>query len=163
MSDDAGAELGPTNCSQVYIFRDGLLLCLDDGQGLRYVPGGYIDTGESDEDAAYREVLEETGLTLGELHFMRRWAVDRPDGDGQQVQAVYWAESAEGEVILSEEHVAFNWLLPAQLGEFWTPLADHDALTIRQFAAAILDDIRLLERERPESVAAHEDEGGDDA
>lgn len=34
------------------------------------LPGGWIEAGESPFEAARREVCEETGLTLGELHFV---------------------------------------------------------------------------------------------
>lgn len=48
--------------------RDGrLLMQRRAATGAWHVPGGYLEPGESIEDTARREALEETGLTVGTL------------------------------------------------------------------------------------------------
>lgn len=46
------------------------------------LPAGSIDPGESPEEAARREFLEETGYEAGDLEFIARYAIDPTSCDG---------------------------------------------------------------------------------
>ncbi|MBA3449237.1 MAG: NUDIX domain-containing protein [Pseudaminobacter sp.] len=58
---------------------DALLLVkrgLEPSRGLHAFPGGRVEPGESNEEAARRELLEETGMIVGELSPLRNYEID---------------------------------------------------------------------------------------
>lgn len=67
--------------------NDTLLLVkrgLEPSRGLHAFPGGRVEPGESNEEAARRELLEETGMIAGELSPLRHYSIDATV-DGQLV------------------------------------------------------------------------------
>lgn len=71
------------------------------------MPGGHIEAGESDEEAAYRELEEETGIgrdsivLLHVMDFLYR---------AEDMELQVWAGQLEREVILREEVNPLVWL-----------------------------------------------------
>ncbi len=57
----------------IVVLKDDAVLLVRRGKppnvGAWTLPGGAQEVGETAEEAARRELLEETGLTVGELHF----------------------------------------------------------------------------------------------
>lgn len=71
------------------------------------MPGGHIEPGETDEDAAYRELEEETGIGRGDI-FLRRVMDFLYYTDDMELQV--WAGQLKRETALREEENPLCWL-----------------------------------------------------
>ena len=98
------------------------------------LPKGKLDAGETDLEAAVREVREETGhdavpgIGLGEI----RYPVASPDGPGDKV-VVYWAmRSTDGTFTPTAEIDALRWVPIAAAEAALTYERDRDV--VRRFA-----------------------------
>ena len=75
-------------------------------------PGGKVDVGEAIDVALEREVMEETGLRICDLHVIGALEGDTPEA--RYVTVVFGAERESGEVLLSDEHDDAVWLTPSE-------------------------------------------------
>lgn len=109
-------EKGSTDWSRSVagvVLREGrVLLCrhtYGGGRGMLIVPGGYLNQGESPQDAVKRELLEETGVTVepgrllavrfGEKDWYAAFAAEYVSGqavsDGDENDLVIWMDTGE--------------------------------------------------------------------
>ena len=79
----------------------------------RDLPGGRLQFKEAPETALKREIKEEVGLKIEVLRPLNVWHLIK--GQHQLVGINYLCIWKEGEVILSDEHEAYEWLTEAEL------------------------------------------------
>lgn len=99
--------------AKVAPFKGGkMLMGLRRDDGRRCFPGGHLDDGESPEDGAARELLEETGLSPESLQMLA--TKDVKDG---KVRVHGFAATVSGEPDEQDdpdaEFVRFEWVDPA--------------------------------------------------
>lgn len=85
--------------------------------GMWGIPGGLMELGESTEDTARREVLEETGLTVGKLKLIDVFSgpdslVKVPNGDEfYAVTIAYYTEEISGDLKIDKsESLGFSFI-----------------------------------------------------
>ncbi|MGI8856832.1 MAG: NUDIX hydrolase [Thermomicrobiales bacterium] len=111
---------GPSLASGCMVIEDGRVLLAQRGiepfGGSWYVPSGFVDYGETPEDAAVRELAEETNLTVRilDLYDVRAWH-DDPRKHG--VMLFYRAERIAGEAKAGDDAAAVGWFAPDELPE----------------------------------------------
>jgi mutator protein MutT len=77
-----------------------------------YFPGGQLEHGETPEDGARREIMEETGLKVEGLELFRTWAY-QPAENAFALAVSYTCSVPQGtEPTINEEHVAYRWVRP---------------------------------------------------
>jgi len=109
-----------------------VLLGLREDCGRWGLPGGMKELGESLEDAAHRELLEETGLSTRVLRFLTlcsgpQFAHTYPQGDRiDHVAAIYQAVEVEGELRTDEaEHLELRYFDVQALPSDMQPLSER--------------------------------------
>lgn len=100
--------------------------------GMWAIPGGFVDMDEDLEDAARRELQEETGVTTGPLEQLRAYGKPGRDPRGRTISVVYLAQVEAARLHAEAADDA------AEVG--WHPLQQLPALAFDH--AEILRDVR---------------------
>ena len=81
------------------------------GEGYYAAPGGHIEFGESFEQAARREVSEETGLEIVDLRLLSvgNYFFKREDGERHYIDVDFVCEAPAGEPQLAEPEKCDGW------------------------------------------------------
>ena len=79
-------------------------------------PGGKVEPGENLEQAAAREVLEETGLKIKPTRIVHLFSNATDDG-GTFIFIMFKAATANSDVKLNKEHSEYRWVNYEQLSD----------------------------------------------
>ncbi|MGH9766389.1 MAG: nucleotide triphosphate diphosphatase NUDT15 [Blastocatellia bacterium] len=81
------------------------------GEGYYAAPGGHIEFGESFEQAARREVREETGLEITDLRLLSvgNYIFNRDDGERHYIDLDFVCEASAGDPQLMEPEKCDGW------------------------------------------------------
>lgn len=92
--------------------RDGRFLLVRRGHapshGLFAFPGGRVEAGESDEEAARRELLEETGLRAGEIAPVREMTINGDEGQRYRLR-VFRTPDVDGTLLAGDDADHAGW------------------------------------------------------
>ena len=92
-------------------------------------PKGKLEEGETFEDAAQREVLEETGLICRLLRFIGH--TEYTDRKGRPKVVAYWVMAAEaGTFAVNEEVDELRWVEATVAGEILSYDRDRELLAV---------------------------------
>ena len=113
----------PRPCAGMLVVKRGAVLVLRRGhapkRGHLDIPGGFVDANESIEAAARRELLEETGLTVGRVEAMGfywdRYYL-RGFGYFPTMNFYYLARWRSGEPRAADDAASAEWVPLARLG-----------------------------------------------
>lgn len=125
------------------VFRDGEFLLLHYDAGHWDLPKGHIEKGETDQQAALRELEEETGITDVEIvpgFFHRINYFFKRDGRLISKDVVFFlAKVKDNRIKLSFEHKNFDWL---PFTEALNKLTFNSAREVLKKAKAFIDDVK---------------------
>lgn len=117
-----------------------------------FIPGGHLEAGERPDEAAAREVFEETGITVAAGSLRLVDVMTYETGNGTAHTIIYNGECPPGaEAAINDEHVYSRWMTPEAYiarfldgemirargaGEVAVALAAEVARVVRSAAAA---------------------------
>ncbi|MEX1113483.1 MAG: NUDIX hydrolase [Patescibacteria group bacterium] len=104
----------PSPVAGAIIRQDGKYLVLkrniEPSKGKWEIPGGFINAGETAEEAVIRELREETGLEVRIIRYIGSFASVYGDTGTRTVSTAYLVEPAGGTFALSGESQEHRWV-----------------------------------------------------
>jgi ADP-ribose pyrophosphatase YjhB (NUDIX family) len=81
------------------------------------IPGGFINEGERVEDAATREIREETNLEVEPKNILGVYSTPHRDPRGHVISVVFVGKIIKGEPKVGDDADNFEWLSVEELGK----------------------------------------------
>ena len=104
----------PSIAVDVILEKDDHLLVVlrkkDPFKGSFAIPGGFMNEGERVEDAATREMLEETSLNIELIDILGVYSAPNRDPRGHVVSIVFIAKMLSGNAKAGDDADSFEWL-----------------------------------------------------
>jgi 8-oxo-dGTP diphosphatase len=105
------------------VIKDGKVLLVkrgvDPNKGLWAIPGGSLKVGETLQEGAEREIMEETGITIRAKEPVYSFDFFERDGDGRvrfhNVIVDMMADYIDGEVQGADDALEARWVSPEEL------------------------------------------------
>ena len=143
MSNDRLYPPRPILAASLAVFRDGKVLIASrtapPAQALFSLPGGVVEIGETLQDAALREVMEEVGVAAEIVGFVDHAEVIQRDSDGSIkrhfVITCFAGRWISGEGHTSAEAGAVLWVDPDAMGSI--PTTKGLPTTLRKAKAVV--------------------------
>ncbi len=118
----------PILATMVYCIKDGDVLLMlrnkEPNLGLWVGPGGKLEPGESPYDCAKRELYEETGLEVNDLHFRGLITEISPRPDWQWLMFLYVATEFSGTIVEYKREGRLSWCSVSEVMQLPIPEAD---------------------------------------
>lgn len=86
-------------------------------KGMYALPGGFVEYGESVEDAVVREVLEETGLKTRIVRMLGIYSKPGRDPRGHVASVVFVLDAEKGSAVAGDDASDAEWVPLSRLPE----------------------------------------------
>lgn len=114
----------------VVVRRNGRYLLVeranDPGRGMHAFPGGKVEPGENIEDAARRELSEETALIAVDLEPLAQVRIDGHRGGF--ILHVFEASDVTGDGVAGDDAASLGWYLPQDMDALSMPQSVRDVV-----------------------------------
>lgn len=111
--------MAPKKVASALIENNGKLLVLLRVDGTWGLPGGGVEPGEDEQEAAAREILEETGYKIEKQELHLKQSYDKPFRSVHNNEILFTLFSLEVAEQFTprldpKEHTAYRWLTPQE-------------------------------------------------
>lgn len=117
----------------------------DHGHGEWFVVTGFVEPGETHEDAVRREVLEETNLVAMSILPLNWGSIYEWNGEACE-ELNFMCFVKPGDVVLNEEHIEYEWL---DVGDFIERIKwDDDKALLKKILEKALNKEQYLKKQK---------------